>query len=236
MEDNAYATPLSTETFCKQFSAFTLIEATEDPEFPDVYHALNVWRFANNISNWNVSNNNSPGMLQNFTKYPYRQPSSQLYKSGTLQCLLSNAKNGIYRDSAEQMELLFAISESTNTFFLRDIKGNLYMVHTNGPITQTMSTSSARNEVTISLPWVEVGDASNVSIIQTPLDDGWANNKVARAAFNLQVETGILGVSYPENYFGTTFSGEGNLLKATTPVGMTPPSFEIVDGNLIATE
>lgn len=230
-----YSSPITTSPFCKQFSAFTLIEATEDPDYPNVYHALNVWRFGSNVSNWSVSNNNTPGILHNFTKYPRRQPSTQAYKSGVLQSLLSNVKDGKYRDNAKQMELLFSISESENTFFLRDVKGNLYMVHTNGPITQTMSTKSYFNEVTISLPWMEVGDASNVSIIQTPEDEGWENNQVALAEMDLNAEIGLLSVSYPTPYSGTIFGTNGTQLTATTPSTMEQPSLEIENGDLYAT-
>lgn len=230
-----YSSPITTSPFCKQFSAFTLIEATEDPDYPNVYHALNVWRFGSNVSNWSVSNNNTPGILHNFTKYPRRQPSTQAYKSGVLQSLLSNVKDGKYRDNAKQMELLFSISESENTFFLRDVKGNLYMVHTNGPITQSMSTKSYFNEVTISLPWMEVGDASNVSIIQTPEDEGWENNQVALAEMDLNAETSLLSVSYPNPYVGTMFGTNGVQLTATTPSTMEQPSLEIENGDLFAT-
>lgn len=230
-----YSSPITTQTFCKQFKAFTLIEATEDPNYPNVYHVLNVWRFGNNVSNWSVSNNNTPGILHNFTKYPRRQPSTQAYKSGVLQSLLSNVKNGKYSDNAKQMELLFSVSESENTFFLRDVKGNLYMVHTNGPITQSMSTKSYFNEVTISLPWVEVGDASNVSIIQTPEDEGWENNQVALAEMDLNAETSLLSVSYPNPYTGTIFGTNGAQLTATTPSTVEQVSLEIENGDLYAT-
>ena len=230
-----YSTPITTDTFCKQFKAFTLIEATEDPEYPNVYHALNVWRFGSNVSNWSVSNNNAPGILHNFTKYPRRQPSTQTYKSGVLQSLLSNAKDGKYRDNANQMELLFAISESNNTFFLRDVKGNMYMVHTNGPITQSMSTKSYYNEVTISLPWVEIGDASNISVIQTPENEGWENNQVSLAEMDLNAETSLLSVSYPSPYGGTRFGSNGTQLIANTPSTMEHPSLEVENGDLYAT-
>lgn len=133
------------------------------------------------------------------------------------------------------MELLFAISESNNTFFLRDVKGNMYMVHTNGPITQSMSTKSYFNEVTISLPWMEVGDASNVSIIQTPEDKGWENNMVALAEMDLNAETSLLSVSYPNPYVGTLFGSNGTHLTAVTPSTMEQPALEIENGDLYAT-
>lgn len=232
--ENGYSTPVSTSPFCKQFKGFTLYETTEDATYPDVYHVLRSWRFANNVTGWNVSNNNTPGMLSNFTKYPQRQPSTQSYKSGTLQSLISNAVNGEYYDSAAQMEALFEISTSTNTFFLKDIKGNLYMVHTNGHISQTMSTSSGRNEISISVPWVEIGDASNASIVQTPEDPGWDNNDVLDVAMAVNAAKGSAYAVYPPNYKGTVFGSDGFQMTARTKTSSTAPELDVADGDLIA--
>lgn len=230
-----YSTSLVSSSFCRQFGAFTLIEATEDSQYPNVYHALRVWRFASNVTGWSVSNNNTPNLLPNFTKYPYRQASTQNYKSGILQGLLSNPKNGVYQDNAKQMELLFSISQSLNTFFLRDIKGNLYMVHTNGPITQNMSTTSSRNEITVSVPWAEVGDASNVSIIQTPEDEGWKNNEVLNVSMSVNVKEGTANASYHENYIGTTFASNNFDMIVKTSTTMEQPDLEVTNGDLYAT-
>lgn len=164
--------------FCAQFRAYTLIEATQDAEYPNTYHVLKTWLFGNNISDTSISNNNNPNFVENFTPYPLRQASSVTAKSGTLSALLSNFNNGKYADTSEQMDRLFEISASKNTFFLKDMKGNLYMVHTSAPISQTINTANAQQSVTISLPWQEVGDASDISLIQFPTDEGWDGDKI----------------------------------------------------------
>ena len=64
------------------------------------------------------------------------------------------------------MEALYAISHSQNTFFLRDMKGNLYMVKPNGSVSQKINDKSGLLEVTVSVPWVEVGDASKAVILK----------------------------------------------------------------------
>ena len=177
-----YTAPLESDQICKPFRAYSLIEATqkaeEIDEYPNLYHVVKVWRFGNNISAGSISNNNSPNWLTNFTQYRLRQPSSRLGESGTLQALLANynQSENFYEDTAAMMQELKQASVSKNTFFLKDMKGNLYMVGISAPITQTINTKTRVQEVTISVPWEETGDATNVSLIQTPEDSGWQGN------------------------------------------------------------
>lgn len=173
LNNGVYSSAISSDgSVCRQLRSYTLMEGVQDTEYPDTYHIINTWIFGNNIDMSGVSNGNNPSLQANFTKYPYRQNNSQAPKSGTLQALLSNVTDdGQYADTAEQQERLFAISQSTNDFFLKDMKGNIYQVHTSAPITQTQNTKTAYLETTVSVPWVEVGDASNVSLIQTEWDN-----------------------------------------------------------------
>jgi hypothetical protein len=161
--------------FCKQFVAYSLIEATEDPQYPNVFHVLNVFRFTGNISAGGVSNNNTPSWLTNFTPYRLKQPSARAGKSGTLQALLGyiDPVTHKYVDNTSMQDNLWEASLRNNTFFLKDMKGNMYMVAISNPITQTINTKSKPQQVTVSVPWEEIGDASEVSVIQIPTDAGW---------------------------------------------------------------
>lgn len=185
-ENGGYITATLEKPFCARFKSYTLIETTPDTENGNVYHVKNVWKFGTNIENSAVSNNNSPNFLQNFTPYRLRQPSPQKGKSGTLSALLGNtffdksteqvkASSLLYKDTAEQMDKLFEISASDSTFFLKDLKGNIYMVHTSEPITQTVNNGTLALETSISIPWEEVGDASDAIIIQLPTDENYDN-------------------------------------------------------------
>ncbi|MBQ8497553.1 MAG: hypothetical protein IJ489_08885 [Clostridia bacterium] len=231
-----YSAPSVSDTVCRRFRSFYLFEATPDADIPNVYHVLKTFRFGNNVDAGAVSNNNSPNFLLNFTPYRLRQPSSQMGKSGTLTALLSNFKNGVYSDSAAMMDALFEASKSKNTFFLKDMKGNLYNVHISAPITQTVNTKSSVQEVLVSVPWEEVGDASDIALIQTPLDEGWNNNMVFGVRLNADVYTGNLSAVYPENYEGTTFDMTGNTLTAETSDGITKVDFDLTDGTLSVSE
>lgn len=160
-----YSAGAESAPMCRQFRQHTLIEAEEDAEVPGVYHPVNVWRFRDNVDAGGYTNQNQPVLLENFTKYPLWQPSSPAAKTGTLTALLGWFENGIYSgDNAAAMEALFALSESMNPLFYRDMKGNLYMVRLSGPISQTIDNNSPQLPVTVSVPWVEVGDADEVRI------------------------------------------------------------------------
>lgn len=163
--EGEYSAGAESSPICRQFRQHTLIEAEEDATLPNVYHPVHVWRFGDNLDAGAYSNQNSPVLLQNFTKYPLWQPSSQASRSGTLVALLGKLESGAYSgDNAAAMDALFALSESVNPLFYRDMKGNLYMVRLAGPITQTINNRTGVLEVSVSVPWVEVGDAADAKI------------------------------------------------------------------------
>ena len=162
--DGKYSTAIESSPICKKFKQYTLTEAEEQSD--GTYLAIKTWRFANNIEASAVGNNNTPSTLGNFTQYPMWQPSAQSPKSGTLSALLGRFSQGQYiEETADDMDELYAISHSTNTFFLKDMKGNLMMVKPNGAISQSINNKSGKMEVTVSVPWVEVGDASKATIL-----------------------------------------------------------------------
>lgn len=165
-ESGGKFSPLAaSNTVGKRFKAYSLIEAAQDETETGKYTVVKSWLFGNNLSPMQVSNNNKPSFHDNFTRYPLRVPTTPTYKSGTLTGLISNAVDGVYADTAEQAEELFAISESTNTFFIKDTKGNVYMVHTADAISASVNIVTNVQETSFSLPWQEVGSADGVSII-----------------------------------------------------------------------
>ena len=100
------------------------------------------------------------------------------------------------------------------------------MVATNGAITMTTNIKQKQQSISISFPWVEIGDASDVTIIQTPDDYGWNNdNQVLDVSLDVDVNTGELSATYPFPYNGTKFYLTGvnkENLTAKTPLGITP--------------
>lgn len=160
-----YSAGAVSSVLCRQFRQHTLIEAEEDADNPGVYHPVNVWRFRDNVDAGGYTNQNQPVLLENFTKYPLWQPSSPAAKIGTLTALLGWFENGEYSgDNAAAMEKLFDLSSSINQLFYRDMKGNLYTVRLSGPISQTIDNNSPSLPVSVSVPWVETGNADGVRI------------------------------------------------------------------------
>ena len=173
ISNNQYTVQNESEPICQSFRSIYLMEATPDTTYENVFHVQKVWRFGNNMEFGTVSNGNNPSWLNNFTQYRYRQPATTSGKSGTLQALLSNTVNGQYNDTAQMMDELFAASLTTNPLFLKDMKGNLYMVSISAPITQTIDTQNAVQQVTVSIPWEEIGSTDGIALIQLPTDEGW---------------------------------------------------------------
>lgn len=246
------------------FKNYSLLVCDYDEE-NDEYHVRKQYLFALNLSTGSVGNNNSPTLNANFTRYPTRMPSTQNYASGTLQGLIGaiytvpalieqignykwTAKPSTldYFDSVDLEQELYDLSTAPYQLFLRDMKGRLRMVATNGAITMTTNIKQKQQSIYISFPWVEIGDASDVTIIQTPDDYGWNNdNQVLDVSLDADVETGELSATYPYPYNGTKFYLTGvnkETLTAKTPLGITPAQFELSetatqpdDGELTAT-
>lgn len=233
-----YYAPVSSQSVSPRMNAYYLIEATRDPQTENLYHALNVWKFGNNISAGSVSNNNAPTWLTNFTPYRFRQTTSRAGKSGTLQALLSNYDSLAfgYKDTAEMQEKLYAASLSQNVFFLKDMKGNLYMVHISAPIVQTINIKSTVQQVTVSVPWEEIGDASSASVIQFPTDPGWIFNMVFDVQLDVDLQTGELIATYPTPYKGSLFYLVGNELIVKTGAGVPTATFTLTDGSVIVSQ
>ena len=246
------------------FKNYSLLVCDYDEE-NDEYHVRKQYLFALNLSTGSVGNNNSPTLNANFTRYPTRMPSTQNYASGTLQGLIGaiytvpalieqignykwTAKPSTldYFDSVDLEQELYDLSTAPYQLFLRDMKGRLRMIATNGAVTMTTNIKQKQQSISISFPWVEIGDASDVTIIQTPDDYGWNNdNQVLDVSLDVDVETGELSATYPYPYKGTKFYLTGvnkETLTAKTPLGVTPAQFDLSevaeepnDGELTAT-
>lgn len=220
--DGSLSEPSVSEQMCARYRSYWLMEAKEDATQAGVYHVLQTFEFEGNIAEGAMTNNNSPTMQTNFTPYRLRQPTSVSGISGTLTALIGTVENGEYvGDTAAKMKAIYALSTSPNVLFLKDMKGNLRMVHTSAPITQTINIKDSLQSVTVNLPWEEIGDAEGVSLILTQNDALWgddvAPNDILSASLDINVESGMLYATYPDSYYGTTFGLYGGELTANTP-------------------
>ena len=129
------------------------------------YVVQSEYRFGLNLESGAVGNNNSPAIQRNFTQYPIRQPISSNYRSGTLSSLIGRVNNDQYVDSVSLMDELYALSTSTLTKFLKTRKGQIFQIETGAPVSMQIADKYAQQPAKISLPWIEVGDASNANIL-----------------------------------------------------------------------
>ena len=123
------------------------------------------YRFGLDVSTNNMGNNNSPTLQQNFTQYPLRQPVSNNYRSGSLSAYIGKVENDKYVDSTNKMDELYALSVNPLTKFLKTRKGQIFQIETSAPVAMSIGDKYAQQPAKISLPWVEVGNASNANIL-----------------------------------------------------------------------
>ena len=138
-----------------------------------VYHVEELFLFGKNLVSGGVTNNNSPQILQNFTRYPTVQPAPQNYRSGTLQSLIGTITDCRYSDTREVRDAIWALSTTANTLFLKNRKGDLLRIHTAGAVEMDTGDNSPLQPQTVSLPWVEIGSAEDAQIIITRTDGAW---------------------------------------------------------------
>ena len=97
------------------------------------------------------------------------------YQEGTLGSLIGviDKKTGKYRDSIALRDAIYGLSTTMNTLFLKNRKGDLMEIRTSGPVGMETWDGSAAQAQTVSLPWVQVGNGKEESILLTPEDTGW---------------------------------------------------------------
>lgn len=192
----------SSSPITQRFRAFSLL-STQYNSDDGCYHVEKEYRFSCNVQDMAVTNNSNKQYSQNFTPYPTVFRSTANYASGTLQALIGFVDKKYYKywDSTALMSELRGLSTTTNTLFLKDKKGQIWMVDV-GAVTLTATQKTREMQVTISLPWTEIGDAENVSIIQTPDDETWnsSTTQVLDATFDVETGTGKLKSVSPYSY------------------------------------
>ena len=134
------------------------------------FRVKQVFRFRLNVETGAISNNNEPTLYKNFTPYPTVMRAPQNYKSGTLKGLIGGfgyAEDGnyVYSDTIALRDAIMALPVSSERLFLRSRKGDLLEIQIAGEITMETMDASAAQAQTANVPWAEVADASDVSLI-----------------------------------------------------------------------
>lgn len=215
--ENTYTTdPYISDPVQPSFNFYTLMECRQDSDSKGLYHVIQAFLVSGNLTQSAISNNNDPNLLSNFTRYPLRQPSPHNYKSGTLNTLIGAVDYGYnrYSDTWELADSLQALSLSQNALFLRDMKGAIWQIRTQGAVTVQVDDKSGAQPISMSFPWVEIGSAEGISIVALPGDSIWESDMVIDSTIYVEPESGLLKWNVPNNYQGTdlTLSSSGSLI------------------------
>ena len=135
------------------------------------YHPAEIFRFSLNVSSGEIGNNNSPGILDNFSRYPTVQSSPSNYCSGTLSAVIGHVlESGEYKDTNAVRNAVYALSTTQDALFLKNRRGDLWQIRAGGAISMSTMDGSSQQVQTVTLPWVEIGSVDGVRILIAPDD------------------------------------------------------------------
>lgn len=163
---------LQTGTFSPTFWFYSILLCDRGSD--GFYHVRNEYVFKYGVETGSVSNNNSPSIQTNFTRYPTRQPISSLYKTGSLKGYIGTvSQQKLYSDSVSLQNAIYNISASPLTKFLKTRKGETLLVECSSPIQMQTGDNMIQQPLVATVEWVEVGGCTEDSIISVPTDGFW---------------------------------------------------------------
>lgn len=201
------------------------------------YHPQAVYTFGLNVETKEESNNNSPSVQKNFTRYPNWQPESSLYRTGSLTALIGKCskETNLYSDTTEMADEIMELSGNGYDLFLHDRKGNLRRVRPNGSLTVKVEDTWPNQAVTMTFPWVEVGTADGLALVLTSKDALWPVDQIVNTTVSIDNETGKLGWEIADDYLAKNegsvlaVEGSGDLTQTFTSETVRMADMEIND-------
>lgn len=137
------------------------------------------YRFGKNLSSGAITNNNKPGVYENFTRYPTIMLSVVNYKSGTLKSLIGviDYENGnTYSDTKAMRDAIFDLSTSPNPMFLKSRKGDVMQIRPDGNTSLRIKDETPQQAQEMTFSWSEINEGGNLPIFVTPNDSLWIEN------------------------------------------------------------
>lgn len=163
-------TPMTTNQIAVCLWDWVILSCEEASD--GTYHVEKLYRFSLNVSSGTMPNNNSPGILDNFTPYPTVQLSTANYRSGTLSSYIGYVGGGAeYMEKDDLRMELYALSTTGNTLFLKNRKGDLIQIRISGEVSINTMDDTRQQAQTASIPWVEIGPTDGKRIVITEDDD-----------------------------------------------------------------
>lgn len=168
-EAGAPLSPLVTQPVATNCLFWSLLIVDETDQ-ENLFYLDKMFKFEFNLQINEMSNNAEISVTPTFTKYPNVRFGSSNYWSGSLSslCGILSCDNADYIQTVNMIDELKAISSDTRRKFLKDTDGNLWEVSLSAPISISTDNDVVAKIKTLSLSWVEVGDAKNVVITNNP--------------------------------------------------------------------
>lgn len=165
------------------FWDWALIQAEENaadelPQIGGKFNATQVFLFSANVSTGQTGNGNSPSVQSTFTRYPAVLRDTQNRQAGTLSGLIGSVRDGVYKDTNATRDAIWGLSTSPLPLFLRNRRGDFLRAAIAGEITMDTADNSQKQQLTATVPWIEVGPADETvsemeySSIDPPGDGG----------------------------------------------------------------
>ena len=179
--ESTFATqPLVSAPVRGRFWSWGVLEAAEESD--GLLHVTREFRFRLNVQSGSVSNNNSPEIMQNFTAFPTVQPTTGNYQSGTLSALAGVIVYGEdgrpeYVNTRRMRDAITALSVTRNTLLLKTPVGDIFPIRTGGAVTVQTKDATREQVMTVSIPWVQIGDAPERGVVSVPTDAFWPVGK-----------------------------------------------------------
>lgn len=158
----------------------------------DVLLVDKIFFFEMNVETGTMKNNTDFSIVKNFTSYPMVQRSPSNYWSGQLKGLLGRLSlTDSYIQNPSMLQEIKELTQNTSRKFLKDKDGNFWEVELSSDITIDNNDKLDIQLKTKSFNWVEVGDASNISLIfigNNFVSSNWLLTETGISAFNMKYE------------------------------------------------
>lgn len=229
----AYLTdPMVSDPVKVQYWLWGIIEAEQIAK--NEYSVLSTYLFkygAGGVGEGQFSNNNSPTVNLNFTKYPTRQGASSNYLTGSVSGYIGNVTGDTreYLDSVALETALRELSVTKNALFLVDPKGHFLRIQTNAPITFSVNHRPKQMPITLTVGWTEIGTTEGVHVIAYPGGDFYPTDRVIFTTIQIDTNTGALLWNVPDGYgnSGSILSLKNGSLRQNAQGSFIPAEMEI---------
>lgn len=213
--------PMISPRVAVQYWFWSIVEAEQIDDTGKNFSAVAAYNFrygSGGVSEGNISNNNSPSVSANFTRYPTWQGTTPNYLTGSVSGYIGTISNDrrTYSDTIAQSMALYALSNTTNALFLVDPKGHFLRIKIASAI--SIATDHKKKEMpqTATVSWVEIGDTEGLHIIMYPGGDFYPVDRVILSTLEIDTDTGALLWETPDDYTGTgsqLYLADGSLMQ-----------------------